>query len=269
MPIHPAAIVHATAEVDPSADIGAYAIIERNARIGADAVIYPHAYISQDATLGARCQVHPFAVVGHLPQDLKYKGERSFTTIGDETVIREHATIHRGAMPGSTTSVGSRCYIMATGHVGHNSEIGDEVIIANSGLVAGHIQIGRKAFISGCTVLHQFIRIGEFAMLAGGIRVPKDVPPFMLAGPSGILGINVVGLRRAGFSSAERLELRECYRTLFRLEANFPRAIETIAQRVRTEPGQRLVEFLRAPSKRGYPRLKRPGHGRGEAEDEE
>ncbi|MCK4341546.1 MAG: acyl-ACP--UDP-N-acetylglucosamine O-acyltransferase [Phycisphaerae bacterium] len=260
MPIHPTAIVDKTAEIDPTAEIGAYAVVEKNVRIGAQTRLYPHAYVSEGTTLGARCQIHPFAVVGHPPQDLKFAGQPSYTRIGDETVVREHATIHRGTMPGSTTIVGRRCFIMATAHIGHNCVLGNDVVLVNSVLLSGHVEIGDRALISGNASVHQFVRIGELAMLSGLTPVPKDVPPFMLMVRSEyIAGPNVVGLRRAGFSSAERHELRRCHRVLYRSGLHFPQAIERVAEMVDTDPGRRLVEFLRSSSKRGYMTGRRPG----------
>jgi UDP-N-acetylglucosamine acyltransferase len=268
MAIHPTAIVDKQAEIDPTVEVGAYAVIEGGVRIGPGTRIYPHAYVAEGTTLGRRCQIHPFAVVGHVPQDLKFDASPSYTQIGDETVVREQATIHRGTVPGSTTVVGQRCFIMSTAHIAHNCIVGDDVKIVNGGLLAGHVQVGRAAFISGHAMLHQFIRVGELTMIGGAVRVTNDVPPFMLAGPPGIVGINVVGLRRAGFSAAERLELRECYRLLYRSELHFPEAIERVAQVARSDPGRRLLEFLRAPSKRGFMRLKRPGPPVLDEEDE-
>ena len=256
MAIHSTAIVDQTAEIDSTAEVGAYAIIEGGVHVGAETRIYPHAYVAKGTTLGRRCQIHPFAVVGHLPQDLKFDGSPSYTRVGDETVIREHASIHRGTVPGSTTLVGRRCFIMSTAHIAHNCIVGDDVKIANGGMLAGHVEVGQGAFISAILGIHQFVRIGELAMVSGGLRIPKDVPPFMTVGPAGVIGVNVVGLRRAGLGSAERLELRECHRILYRSELHFPEAIERVAQLVRTDPGRRVVEFLRAPSKRGFLRLK-------------
>jgi len=257
MAIHPTAIVDRSAEIDATAEVGAYAVVEKHVRIGPETRLFPHAYVAEGTTLGRRCQIHPFAVVGYLPQDLKYEGQPSYTQVGDETIVREHATIHRGTEPGSTTIVGRRCYIMSTGHVGHNCVLGDEVKIANSGLLSGHVRVGNGAFISGNVSIHQFVRIGELAMIGGGVRIPKDVPPFMLVGPQGVVGPNVVGLRRAGLSREERAELRECYRLLYRSGLHFSQAIERVAQLVQTEPGRRLVDFLQAPSRRGFMPLRR------------
>lgn len=252
MPIHPTAIVDKLAEIDPGAEIGAYAVVERNVRIGPGVRLYPHAYVSEGTTLGADCQIHPFAVVGHLPQDLKFTGAPSYTEVGDGTIVREHATIHRGTTPGSKTVVGRRCFIMSTSHVGHNCIVGDDVVIANGGLLAGHVVVGDRAFISGYTAVHQFVRVGELCMLAAVLAILQDVPPFMMVGrPPHVAGPNVVGLRRAGWTAEQRQEIRECHRLLYRRGLPLPKAIARIAERVATEPGRRLLEFLRAPSKRG------------------
>lgn len=268
MAIHPTAIVDRTAEIDPTAEVGAYAIVERDVRIGPRVRLYPHAYVGEGTTLGADCEVHPFAVVGHPPQDLKFKGEPTFTVVGGGTIIREHATIHRGTMPGSTTVVGARCFIMSTGHIGHNCTVGDDVVIANGGLLAGHVSVGHRAFISGNAVVHQFSRLGELVMVAGGTRLVQDVPPYMLYGPRGVHAPNVVGLRRAGLGSTERHELRQCHRLLYRSGLRLPDAIERIAGLVQTEPGRKLLAFLREPSKRGLATLRRP-HAVMAADDDE
>ena len=263
MAIHPTAIIDKTAEIDQSAEVGAYAVVERNVRIGAETRLYPHTYIAEGTTLGRRCQVHPFAVVGHQPQDTKWPGEPSYLQIGDETVVREHASLHRGTIPGSTTVIGARCYIMSTGHVGHNCVIGDGVTIATGAMLAGHVEVGAGAFISGNAALHQFTRVGELAMIGGNSSLGQDVPPFMLVRfPQVILGPNVIGLRRAGLGAAERLEVRQSYRVLYRSGLPFPKAVDQVAQSVRTDAGRRLVQFLRAPSKRGFLTYRAWGGGR-------
>lgn len=262
MPIHPTAIVDPTAEIDPTADIGAYAIIEGDVHIGAETRLYPHAFIARYTTIGRRCRIHPFAVVGHLPQDVKFGGAPSRTCIGDDTIVREHATIHRGTLPESVTSVGHRCFLMAGAHVGHNCTVADDAVLVNGVLLAGHVEVGPGAFVSGNSVIHQFVRIGELAMIGGGLRAASDVPPFLLVGPAGVVGPNVVGLRRAGLSAEERNEIRRAYRILYRSGLPFPKGVEQVAALVQTAPGRRLVEFLRGHSRRGFARLKTP---RGEA----
>lgn len=253
MPLHPTAIVHPGAEVDATADVGAYAVVEAGVCIGAGTRLWPHAYVACGTSLGERCQIHPFAVVGHAPQDLKYDGSPSYTTIGDDTIVREHASIHRGTEPGSTTVVGRRCYIMSTAHVGHNCVIGDDVKLANSALLSGHCRVDDGAFLSGNVSVHQFVRIGELTMLGGGSSVARDVPPFMMfVRTHGLIGLNLVGLRRAAMSARDRAELHECYKILFRSGLLFPAAVERVARIVRGDPGRRLLEFLRAPTRRGY-----------------
>lgn len=251
MSIHNTAIVDRTAEIDATAEVGAYSIIEGGVKIAADTRVYPHAYIGCGTTIGARCQIHPFATVGQPPQDLAFKNEPSYTVIGDETIIREHVSVHRGTMPGSTTRVGARCFLMACSHVAHNCVLGDDVKMANGALLAGHVQVGDKAFIAGNTAIHQFVRVGELAMISG-VRVSNDVVPFMIMGPMGIVGPNVVGLRRSGFSAEERLEVREIYRQLFRTRASFRAATDEVEKTVKTAAGRKLLEFIRGASKRGF-----------------
>lgn len=259
MPIHPTAIVAGTSEVDPSADIGAYAVVEAHSRIGANARLYPHAYVSAYTTLGARCEVHPFAVVGHLPQDLKFKNEPSYCEVGADTVVREHATIHRGTMPESRTIVGEHCFLMSGAHIGHNCTVGNHVIMANTALLAGHVEVGDRAFLSGSVLVHQFCRIGEMVMMGGGSAITRDVPPFMLVYPPAmVLGPNVVGLRRQGFSPEERQEIRLCHRLLYRSGLPMNRAVTQIEKLVQTDVGRRFLAFLQAPNKRGFtPGLRR------------
>ena len=250
MPIHPTAIVDRRAEVDPTAEIGPYAIVEPDVTIGPRVRLWPHAFVARGTTLEAGVQVHPFAVVGHHPQDLAWDASPSYTRIGEGTIVREHATIHRGTGPESWTIVGRRCYIMSTGHVGHNCVLGDEVKVANSGLLSGHVRVGDGAFISGNVSVHQFVRIGRLAMVGGGMRLNADLPPFMLFAPGGVIGPNTVGLRRAGLSAEARREIREAYHTLYRRGLRLAEAIERIAARVQTPEARELIEFLRAERKR-------------------
>ena len=263
MPIKTTACVDKSAEIDSTASIGAYAIIEAGVKIGPNTQVFPHAYISEGTTIGERCQIHPFAVVGHHPQDVKWDGAPSYTVIGDGVVIREGAQVHRGTEPDSTTRIGNRVYMMANSHVAHNCTIDEEVIIANGALLSGHIHVGPKAFISGNVVIQQFARIGELAMLGGGIRIPNDVPPFMMVVPEGVVGVNLVGLRRAGMSREERQELRKAYKTLFRTDRPFKDVVAEVVETMQTEPGRRLAEFLKAPSNRGVMRYR----GRSDASE--
>lgn len=266
MPIHPTAIVDPAAEVSPEADIGAYAVIERDVTIASQVRIWPHAYVAAGTTLEPGAQVHPFAVVGHWPQDYAWKGAPSYTHVGAGTIIREHASIHRGTIPESTTRVGERVFVMAMAHVGHNCQVADDAMIISGALLAGHVQIGRKAMIGGGATVHQFCRVGELAAVGGNIRVTQDLPPFMLADESGVVGLNTVGLRRDGITGPDRLELRRCFSTLYRGPRGFRAAIAEIVESARGEPARRLAAFLAQPSRRGYlGRRKRAGRAIDEA----
>ncbi len=251
MAVHPTAIIGERCEIDSGAEIGAYAILEPGVRVGACVRIYPHAYVATGTTIGAGCQIHPFAVIGHHPQDMKWTQAPSYTVLGEDCVIREGAQIHRGTEPESRTVVGNRVYMMATSHIGHNCDVGDDVILANAALLSGHVRIGPRAFLSGCAMIHQFVRVGALVMVAGGTRVTMDVPPYFMAAPLGVIGPNTVGLRRAGFTPQERAEIRVAYHNLYRSGAHFRDAIERVASTVATEPGRKLVEFLRERSRRG------------------
>ncbi len=258
MPIHPTAVIDPSAELDPSVDVGPYAMIENDVRVGVNTRLYAHAFIGAYTTIGANCQIHPFAIVGHTPQDTKFRNEPSYAVVGDGTIVRELASIHRGTEPGSTTVVGRECFLMAAAHVGHNCELGNNVILANGVLLGGHVSVGDRAFISGNVALHQFTRIGRMVMIAGGIgRVVQDVPPFMMVGPNGVTGLNVVGLRRGEISSEERRELRRCHQILYRDNTSFAQGIQRVSETVQTDAGRQLAAFLAVPSKRGYLRFKR------------
>ncbi|MBU0639102.1 MAG: acyl-ACP--UDP-N-acetylglucosamine O-acyltransferase [Planctomycetes bacterium] len=261
MAIHATAIIDKAAELDPTVKIGAYAIIEEGVRIGPETRVYPHAYVASGTTIGRGCQVYPHTMLGGPPQDLKFDGAPSYVQVGDETIIREGATIHRGTTPGSTTHVGQRCFLMANSHVGHNCVVADDVKLANGALLSGHVDVGRGAFISGNAALHQFVRIGELVMVAGLARGVGDVPPFMLLARDGVAGVNVIGMRRAGFTAEQRAEISACHRILYRSNLRFRAAIERVIESVKTEPGQRLADFLRQPSRRGYLGPRRRGRG--------
>ena len=254
MPIHPTAIIDKHAEIDPSVEVGPYAIIEAGVKIGPRCKIWPHAFIARGTTLANDVRVHPFAVVGHHPQDLAWKETPSYTQIGEGTIIREHATVHRGTPPETTTVVGKRCFIMASAHVGHNCTVGDDVKLVNGAMLGGWVQVGDKAFISGNVGAQQFTRIGELCMIGGVTRVITDVAPFMTAVPWGVVGLNLVGLRRAGINPDERTALRRAYRTIFRSGLLLPAALAQLDSGDVCAPVRRLIDFMRIPAKRGFMR---------------
>lgn len=268
MPIHPTAIVDKRAEIDPAADIGPYAVIEGPVRVGPGTKVCAHAYLTGWTEIGANCEIYPGAVIGAAPQDLAYDGAESYCRIGDGTILREGSSIHRGTKPGTSTIIGQRCFFMANAHAGHNCIVGDDVILANAASLGGYVEVGNKVFISGGSMVHQFTRMGELAISRGLTGVARDLPPFFMSnGPNNCVGINLVGLRRAGFSTEERNEVRQAYRTLYRSGMTFSKAVDALAATVRTEPGKRLIAFLRAPSKRGFMAGPRKGHADSASED--
>ena len=239
-----------------------------NVTIGPDVVIgqgtriHSNVVIEGRTKIGSNCEIFAGAIIGSAPQDLKYRGEPTSVSIGDNTKIREYVTVNRGTchkdektgeIVTGETSVGRNCLIMAYAHVAHDCSLGDGVIMANAATLGGHVVIGEKAFVGGMTPVHQFVRIGQFAMLAGGIRVSQDVPPFCMAAgcPTGLFGLNTVGLERNNFQKDTIEELKSVYRTLFRSKMPLARALEALdASSLKSAEAAQLVEFVRA-SKRG------------------
>lgn len=251
--VHPTAVVDPRAELGDDAVVGPYAVIGPGVRIGSGSEVQAHAVIERDTTIGQRCLVGYGAVLGAAPQDVHYRDEPTRVEIGDETRIREYATVHRATAATGVTRVGRRCFVMAYTHVAHDCAIGDDVVLANAVQLAGHVQVGHHAWIGGQTPVHQFVRIGELAFVGGGSRVPQDVPPYAcVAGiPLRLYGINTVGLRRAGMPSEARLALKRAFRLLF----NSDRPTGAVLEQLRLESGgvpevERLLAFV-ASSDRG------------------
>lgn len=251
--IHATAIVHPRAELGPDVVVGPYAIVGPGVDVGESTEIAAHAVVERDTTLGRRCSVGYGSVIGSAPQDVAYQQEPTRVEIGDETQIREYTTINRGTSATGVTRVGARCFLMTYVHVAHDCDIADDVTVANAVQLAGHVQIGRYAWLGGQTPVHQFVRIGEHAMVGGGSRVPQDIPPFGRAAgaPLKLYGVNVVGLRRAGFSAETRLALKRAFRLLFNSDLTTSAACELL----RGEAGapdevRRLLDFV-AGSERG------------------
>ena len=235
MPIHPTALIDPRAEIHPEADIGPYVVIEGPARVGRGTRVLAHAVLTGESEIGDNNEIHMGAVIGHTPQDLAYKGGQSFVKIGHRNVIREHSQIHRGTTEGSATVIGNDNYLMHHSHVAHNCQLGNQTIIAGGALLAGYVQVEDQAFISGNCVVHQFVRIGTLAILRGLSRTSRDVPPFcIMDGTHTVRGLNVVGLRRAGFSHERILALKQAFTRLFRQKVNLRRVVEEL----RLEPAR-------------------------------
>ena len=203
--IHPTAVIHPWARIGEGVKIGPYTVIGENVEIGDECEIGSNVLIEGATRIGKRNRIFHGSAIGTAPQDLKYNGEQTFLVIGDDNVVREFVSLNLATGDGETTSIGSRCLLMVGSHVAHDCTVGDGVIITNNSLLGGHVTVGDKAFISGAVGVHQFCRIGRLAMVGGQARVTQDVPPFVTVdgGTTMIVGLNKVGLRRAGFSADE------------------------------------------------------------------
>jgi UDP-N-acetylglucosamine acyltransferase len=249
--VHPTAVVHPRAEIDPSTVVGPYAVIEELVVIGPGCRIGPHVHITGRTVIGANNRFYTGCVLGEEPQDLKYKNEPTGLRIGNNNVVREHVTVHRSAVVSEETVIGSGNFLMAHCHVGHNSVVGDNVLLANGALLAGHVCVEDRAFISGHCMVHQFTRIGTLAMMQGRAGISKDLPPFTVArGINGICGLNIIGLRRAGLTSDERLELKKLYHFLFRSGRKLREAEPEARIQFLSSPARILLDFIHE-SKRG------------------
>jgi len=249
--IHPTAVIHPKAQLDSTVIVGPYAVIDQAVCIGAHCRIGPHVHLTGAVTIGAHNQFHTGCVIGDAPQDLKYNGEATRLRIGEHNIFREHVTVHRANTMSEDTVVGSNNFLMAHSHVGHNTQMGDHVILANGALLGGHVAVSDRAFISGNCLVHQFVRVGTLALMQGGSAISKDLPPFTVArGDNGICGLNAIGLRRAGFTREQRLELKQLYHALFRGGQNL-RAACLEAQKHYTSPAARVLLDFVAASKRG------------------
>ncbi len=255
--IHPTAQIHPSAEIEVGVEIGPYAIIGPRVRIGAGTKIGPHTVIEEGVSLGRRNEIGPFVVLGAKPQHLAYAGEPTRLEIGHENVIREYVSIHRGTLlEKGVTRIGSRCYLMAYTHVGHDCELGDEVILTNNVQLAGHVKVGNGVVIGGMAAVHQFCRLGDFCFISGMSGVSKDVPPFVrvFGIPAAISGLNLVGLKRRGMPREAISALSQALR-LFLRHGTLAEAIEKIRQEVPLLPEvEKFLAFLEGPSKRGITR---------------
>jgi UDP-N-acetylglucosamine acyltransferase len=249
--IHPTAIVHPKAKLDSTVRVGPYAVIDEGVVLGADCVVGPHVYLTGLTTIGADNQFHAGCVIGDAPQDLKYKNEPTRLRIGDHNVFREHVTVHRSTEADAETIIGSHNFLMANAHVGHNCLVGDHVIMANGALLGGHVEVQDRAFISGNCCVHQFCRIGTLALMQGGSIASVDLPPFtVLLRVNEICGLNSIGLRRAGFTIEQRLELKKLYHWLFRGGKNLRAALAEAREKFTSAPAKILLEFVTS-AKRG------------------
>ncbi len=244
--IHSTAIVDADAELGKNVEVGAYSIIEGNAKIGDDCRIASSVLIAQYACLGDRVEVHKSAVVGSIPQDLKFGGEKSDLIVGNDCVIREFCTLNRGTGEGGgITSVGSGCLLMAYSHVAHDCYLGDNIIMANSVNMAGHVTIEDNVIIGGLSVMHQFCLIGQHAFIGGLARVSRDVPPYIITVGDSYNGVNSIGLKRRGFTSSQVRSIKNAYSFIYRKKLNLTQAVRAIHDEMEiTEEVGIILDFI-------------------------
>jgi len=266
--VAPTARIHPEAGLGPGCRIGEFCILEQDVRLGAGCVLEPYVYVKRWTSLGDGNEISAGTVLGTDPLDKSFSGERSYLIIGNNNKVREHYTISRGTQPESETRVGNGNYIMTSGHIAHNCVIGDHTVIASCSLVAGYAEVQDQAFISGGVVIHQYSKIGRLAMIGGNTRVNSDVPPFFLYSDFNVAakGLNMVGLKRAGFTLAEIGLLKNAYRLLYRSNLKLEEALMRIETEFPSPHTLYLVNFVRS-SKRGICRepVARPSGGHSRA----
>lgn len=252
MNIHPTACVEKGAVLDRNVEVGPYSIIGKKAEIAEGAKIGAFSVIEGRVKIGKNCNIGHHVVLGAPPQDVAYRGEDTEVVIGDHTILREFVTVHRATGEGNSTRIGNNCFIMAYCHIAHNCELGDEVTMANGAALAGYVKIGSQAVLSGYVGVHQFVHIGRLAMVGGLSKVVMDVPPFLLVDghPARIFGLNVVGLRRRGFSLAERELIKKVYKLIYHSSLPLNEALHLVKKEFAQEIVQEIVTFFEE-SKRG------------------
>lgn len=258
MTIHPTAIIDSTVKLGANVSVGAYAIISGNVEIGDNCVIHPHAAISAQPNsytkIGNNCKIFSFAAVGFQPQDLKFNAEVSNLEIGDNNTIREHVTIHTGTEGGGgLTKIASNCLFMVGSHIAHDCVVGNNVILANNATLAGHVKVGDFAIVGGLSAVHQFVRIGHHAMIGGMSGIESDVMPFGSAfGERAHLeGLNLIGLKRRGFSRDEIHGLRAAYRMLFANEGTLEERLNDVTEQFGSKKEvMEIVDFIKGDTSR-------------------
>ena len=255
--VHPTALVDPKAKLGAGVSVGPYSVIEAHVTIGPRTTIGAHCVIEGHTAIGADCTIFTGAVVGSIPQDLKYQGEESSLVIGDRNKIREYVTINPGTVGGGgKTVIGSDCLFMAYAHIAHDCLVGNHVVIANSAALAGHITVEDRAIIGGLVGIHQFVRVGTLAMIGGCSRVTQDIPPYSICVgyPATVFGLNVEGLKRAGIASEVKHRLHRAFRVLFHSKLSMSHALEQVAKDVdHCHELEHLLAFIRQ-SKRGVAR---------------
>jgi UDP-N-acetylglucosamine acyltransferase len=259
--VHPTALVSSEAELGSGVTVGPYSVIEAGARVGDGTVVGAFARIADHVEIGRRCSIFEGVVVGGIPQDHDFRGETSSVRIGDDVILREHVTVNKATGEGGLTSVGDGCMIMESCHVGHNVLIGNHCTITNKVGLSGHVELGDWVVIGGISGFHQFVKVGSYAMVGGLSKVIKDVPPYSLVdgNPASFYGLNVVGLRRRGFTQEQRNKIKRVYKLLYDRHLKRDEALSAIEEQFGDdEMAREIVRFVRS-LRRGLT----PWHGRG------
>jgi len=245
MAIHKTAIIDFKAELGRNCEVGPYAVIGGNVRIGDNVSIGSHCVIDGWTSIGSNCKIFPHAVLGMITQDLKFKGEKSYVEIGNNTTIREFVTVNLATAPEGKTKIGNTCLLLAYCHVGHECIVGDNVVMSNGATLAGHVTIENNVGIGGMSGVHQFCKIGRFAFIGGCSKVTQDVLPFMLGegDPLKIYTPNVIGLERNGFGQGKRDLIKKAFKIIYRSDMNISQAVEKIKQEL--EQSDEIKEILR------------------------
>lgn len=251
--VHPTAIVHPNAKVARGVEVGPYCIVGEHVSIGTGTVLQAHVVLNGWTEIGENCVIYPFATIGAASQDRKYRGERAYTRVGNRTILREYVSIQRATGEDEVTAVGDDCLLLAYVHIAHNCILGNGVTMSNLAQLAGHVEVGDYTTIGGQAGVHQFTRIGRYAMIGGASKLTKDVPPFFLieGNPAQPYGLNSVGLRRAGFTVAERNEIKKFYKILYNPKLNVSQAISEMKAEASSDPGREIIAFLENDSQRG------------------
>ena len=262
--VHPTAVVAPGATLGNGVEIGPYAVVGAGAVIGDETTLQSHVVLEGSVKIGRKNVVGHGSVIGGLPQDLGFKGGTlSGVEIGDDNIFREYCTVHRGTAEGTATQIGNGNYLMTGVHLGHNCRIGNNVIIANNCLLGGYVRIDDGAFLGGGTTFHQFMHVGRLVMTQGSSAFGKDIPPFLLAAERNfVFGVNLIGLKRAGYSAAERDEVRRAFKLLYRSGLNIKQAVEKAAETEFGLLGQEFFAFVTEARKRGIVPYRHGGDGR-------
>lgn len=262
--IHPTAIVDPDAQIRADVEVGPFSIIGPQVTIGGRTIVQSHVVIEGEVEIGNGNFIGHGAVIGAPPQDVSFSPDRKTRVeIGNNNIIREYCTIHRGTAEGSATKIGDKNFLMAGAHIGHNCEIGNNVIIANNCLLAGYVLVDNGAFLGGGSTFHQFMHIGRLVMVQGSSAFGKDLPPFVIAAERNfVFGVNAVGLRRAGFSAKDRKEINAAFKLVYMSGLNISQALEKATTMNFSAPAREFLDFVTNAKKRGICPIKR-GVGEG------